>query len=38
MGVRRRVLDEGELDGDDSIEDDRGEENIGVDKRDEARC
>ncbi len=31
MGVRGRVLDEGELDGDDGIEDDGGEDDIEVD-------
>jgi len=31
MGVRGRVRDEGELDGDDGIEDDGGEEDIEVD-------
>jgi hypothetical protein len=38
MGVRGRVLDEGELDGDDGIEDDEGEEDIGVDAREEDGC
>ena len=33
MGVRGRVLDEGELDGDDDIEDDGGEEDMGLDER-----
>ncbi len=33
MGVKGRVLDEGELDGDDDIEDDGGEEDMGVDER-----
>lgn len=33
MGVKGSVLDEGELDGDDRIEDDGGEEDMGVDKR-----
>jgi len=31
MGVRGRVLDEGELDGEDVIEDDGGEDDIEVD-------
>ena len=31
MGVKGRVLDEGELDGDDGIEDDGGEDDIEVD-------
>jgi hypothetical protein len=31
MGVRGRALDEGELDGDDDIEDDGGEDDIEVD-------
>jgi hypothetical protein len=38
MGVRGRVLDEGELDGDDGIEDDEGEEDMGVDEREEGGC
>jgi hypothetical protein len=33
MGVKGSVLDEGELDGDDCIEDDGGEEDMGVDDR-----
>jgi hypothetical protein len=38
MGVRGRVLDEGELDGDDGIEDDRGEEDMEVDNIGEDGC
>jgi hypothetical protein len=38
MGVRGRVLDEGELDGDDEIEDDGGEEDMGVDGVGEDGC
>jgi hypothetical protein len=38
MGVRRRVLDKGELDGDDSIEDDKGKEEMGVDESEEGGC
>jgi hypothetical protein len=38
MGVRGRVLDEGELDGDDEIEDDGGEEEMGVDGVGEDGC
>ena len=38
MGVRGRVLDEGELDEDDGIEDDGGEEDMGVDEREDAGC
>jgi hypothetical protein len=38
MGVRGRVLDEGELDGDDGIEDDEGEEDMGVDESEEGGC
>jgi hypothetical protein len=33
MGVKGRVLNEGELVGDDGIKDDRGEEDMGVDER-----
>ena len=33
MGVKGSVLDDGELDGDDCIEDDRREEDTGVDER-----
>jgi len=33
MGVEGRALDEGELKGDDNIEDDRGEEDMGVEER-----
>ena len=33
IGVKGRVLDEGELEGDDDIEDDGGEEDMGVDER-----
>jgi hypothetical protein len=33
IGVKGSVLDEGELDGDDCIEDDVGEEDMGVDER-----
>jgi hypothetical protein len=33
MGVKGSVLDEGELDGDECIEDDGGEEDMGVDER-----
>lgn len=33
MGVKGSVLDEGELDRDDCIEDDGGEEDMGVDER-----
>jgi hypothetical protein len=33
MGAKGSVLDEGELDGDDRIEDDEGEEDMGVDDR-----
>ena len=35
MGVRGRVLDDGELDGNDGIEDDGGEEDMGVEEREE---
>jgi hypothetical protein len=38
MGVRGRVRDEGELDGDDGIEDDCGEEDMGVEAREDAGC
>jgi len=38
MGVRGRVLDEGELDGDDEIEDDGGEDDMGVDGVGEDGC
>jgi hypothetical protein len=38
MGVRGRVLDEGELDGDDGIEDDGGEEDMRVDGVGEDGC
>ena len=33
MGVKGSVLDEGELEGVDCIEDDAGEEDMGVDER-----
>jgi hypothetical protein len=33
MGIKGSVLDEGELDGDDCIEDDSGEKDMGVDDR-----
>jgi hypothetical protein len=33
MGVKGSILDEGELDGDDCIEDDGGEDDMGVDER-----
>jgi hypothetical protein len=38
MGVRGKVLDEGELDGDDSIKDDGGEEDMEVDGIGEYSC
>ena len=38
MGVRGRVLDEGELDGDDGMEDDGGEEDMEVDDVGEDGC
>ena len=38
MGVRGRVLDDGELDGDDGIEDDGGKEDMGVEEREEGSC
>jgi hypothetical protein len=34
-GVKGSVLDEGELDGDDCIEDEGGEEDMGVDERED---
>ena len=38
MGVRERVLDEGELDGDDSIKDDGGHEDREIDSIGEDSC
>jgi hypothetical protein len=38
MGVKGSILDEGELDGDDCIEDDGGEEDMAVDERREGGC
>jgi hypothetical protein len=38
MGIRGRVLDDGELDGDDGIKDDGGEEDMGVEEREEGGC
>ena len=38
MGVRGRVLDDGELDSDDGIEDDGGKEDMGVEEREEGGC
>jgi hypothetical protein len=38
LGVRESALGKGELDEDDGIEDDEGEEDMGVDESEEDGC